>query len=69
VTVTQYIAILAVGQAVLPTDLGILCDIGDDTYFDTVHDHSLSEWQTSWQNEHQETDRFPDLFVELTNRP
>ena len=62
-------AILAVGQAVLPTDLGILCDIGDDTYFDTVHDHSLSEWQTSWQNEHQETDRFPELFVELTNRP
>jgi len=62
-------AVLAIGQAVLPTNLGILCDIGDDNYFNTVHDHSLSEWQTSWQNEHQETDRFPSLFVELTNRP
>jgi hypothetical protein len=62
-------AVLAIGQSVLPTDLGILCDIGDDNYFNTVHDHSLSEWQISWQNEHQETDRFPSLFVELTNRP
>lgn len=62
-------AIVAIGQSVVPADLGILCDIGDDNYFNTVHDHSLSEWQTSWQNEHQETDRFPSLFVELTNRP
>jgi len=61
--------ILAIGQSVLPTNLGILCDIGDDSYFNTVHDHSLSEWKTSWQNEHQDTDRFPELFVPLTNRP
>jgi hypothetical protein len=65
-------AIVAVGATIDPGtygDFGILCDIGDDAYFDTIHDHSLSEWQTSWQNEHQDTDRFPDLFVPLTNRP
>ena len=65
-------SIVEIGTPVTPASsnlFGILCDIGDDTYFDTVHDHSLSEWQTSWQNEHQETDRFPELFVELTNRP
>ena len=65
-------AIVAVGAGIDPGtygEFGILCDIGDDAYFDTVHDHSLSEWQTSWQNEHQDTDRFPELFVPLTNRP
>jgi hypothetical protein len=64
--------ILAVGQVIPASqyeDYGILTDIGNDDYFDTVHDHSLSEWTTSWQNEHQESDRFPSVFVELTNRP
>lgn len=50
-------------------NFGFLCDIGDEEYFDTVHDHSLSEWQTSWEREHQDTDRFPEVFVALTNRP
>lgn len=65
-------SVIEIGTPVTPSSanlFGILCDIGDDNYFNTVHDHSLSEWQTSWQNEHQETDRFPTLFVELTNRP
>lgn len=62
-------SVLAVGQAVLPTNLGILCDIGDDSYFNTVHDHSLSEWQLAWETQHQDTDRFPAPFVPLTNRP
>lgn len=64
--------ILAVGQVIPASqyeDYGILADIGNDDYFDTVHDHSLSEWTTSWQNEHQESNRFPSVFVELTNRP
>jgi hypothetical protein len=48
---------------------GFTVEVGDDAYFNTVHDHSLSEWKIAWQNEHQDTDRFPELFVPLTNRP
>lgn len=65
-------SVLAVGQSITPdifSQFGILADIGNDDYFDTVHDHSLSEWTASWQNEHQESDRFPSIFVALTNRP
>jgi len=65
-------SVVEIGTPVTPSSanlFGILCDIGDDNYFNTFHDHSLSEWRASWQNEHQETDKFPSLFVELTNRP
>jgi len=41
---------------------------GDDTYFDTIHDHSLSEWRRAWEESHQDTDAFPEIFVPLTNR-
>lgn len=47
----------------------IILEVGDDAYYDTVHDHSLSEWQDAWEREHQDTDRFPELFVPLTNKP
>jgi hypothetical protein len=47
----------------------IILEVGDDAYYDTVHDHSLSEWRDAWEREHQDTDRFPELFVSLTNRP
>jgi len=47
----------------------IILEVGDDAYYNTIHDHSLSEWQNAWDREHQETDRFPELFTPLTNRP
>jgi hypothetical protein len=50
-------------------DYKIILEVGDDAYYDTIHDHSLSEWQDAWEREHQDTDRFPDLFTPLTNRP
>jgi len=50
-------------------DFKIILEVGDDAYYETIHDHSLSEWQNAWGREHQDTDRFPDLFVPLTNRP
>lgn len=50
-------------------DYKILLEPGDDSYYDTIHDHSLSEWRNAWNREHQDTDHFPDLFVPLTNRP
>lgn len=49
-------------------DFKIILEPGDASYFDTIHDHSLSEWQSSWSSEHQDTDRFPALFIPLTNR-
>lgn len=50
-------------------DFKIILEVGDDAYYDTIHDHSLSEWQNAWDREHQDTDRFPELLVPLTNRP
>jgi hypothetical protein len=41
----------------------------DQEYFLAIHDHSLSEWQQAWESEHQDTDKFPDIFIPLTNRP
>ena len=37
-------------------------------FFDSIHDHSLVEWQEHWEATHQDTDKFPDVFVTLTNR-
>jgi len=48
---------------------GVIMEPGDDLYFDTIHDHSLSEWKESWGSTHQDTDKFPGVFVPLTNRP
>ena len=39
-----------------------------DGYVDTIHDHSLSEWRTAWESQHQQDDRFPAVFAPLTNR-
>ena len=47
----------------------IILEPGDDAYYNTIHDHSLSEWQDAWEREHQDTDKFPEIFVPLTNRP
>ena len=46
----------------------VIAEVGNDEYYDTVHDHSLSEWRTAWNSQHQDTDRFPDYFIPLTDR-
>lgn len=40
----------------------------DPSFFDSIHDHSLAEWQDSWEATHQDTDKFPEVFIPLTNR-
>jgi hypothetical protein len=50
-------------------DFLVIAEPGDDLYFDTIHDHSLEEWQESWESTHQDTDKFPTVFIPLTNRP
>lgn len=49
-------------------EYGIFAEPANDEYYNTIHDHSLSEWRNSWIRDHQDTDRFPDLFIPLTNR-
>lgn len=41
----------------------------NQSYFDTIHDHSLSDWQAFWFRDHQSTDKFPEVFIPYTNRP
>jgi hypothetical protein len=37
-------------------------------FFDSIHDHSLAEWREHWEATHQDTDKFPAVFIPLTNR-
>lgn len=50
-------------------DYNFILEPGNDSYFDAIHDHSLAEWRIAWEREHQDTDKFPDIFAPLTNRP
>lgn len=43
-----------------------LLDLTENYTSQNEHQHSLSEWQEAWQRDHQQDDRFPDLFVPLT---
>lgn len=53
----------------LTDDNFFLLEFGSDDFLDTVHDHTLSEWRDSWNSQHHPDDRFPEVFVALTNRP
>ncbi|MGA1341362.1 MAG: hypothetical protein ACO30S_07940 [Flavobacteriaceae bacterium] len=44
-------------------------DIVSDFTSNDVHVHSLSDWQTAWNREHQQDDRFPAILVPLTTQP
>jgi len=46
-----------------------LLEYGNESYLDTIHDHTLSEWRDAWNAQHHPDDKFPDLFIPLTNRP
>ena len=52
----------------IPQDC-FLMDPGPNYDFNADHEHSLAEWETAWEREHQDTDRFPEVFVPLTTRP
>lgn len=44
----------------------ILLDLTENYTGQDEHQHSLSEWQIAWQRDHQQDDRFPEIFVPLT---
>jgi hypothetical protein len=43
-------------------------EVGDPLYFDTIHDHSLIEWREAWETDHQDSDRFPAVFIPYTTQ-
>lgn len=48
----------------------IICEPGNDAYYDTFHEHSLSEWKDSWNSTHKtDNEPFPAEFVPYANRP
>ena len=44
-------------------------DITENYTGQDFHGHSLAEWQTAWEREHQQDDRFPAILVPLTTEP
>lgn len=34
----------------------------------SIHEHSLTEWREAWEREHQDTDKFPNVFIPLVTR-
>jgi len=43
----------------------ILLDLTENYTGEDVHQHSLNEWQTAWERDHQQDNRSPDLFLPL----
>ena len=52
-------------SALLQDEDYILLDTTENYTGEDEHQHSLSEWQTAWQRDHQQDDRFPDIFLPL----
>lgn len=46
----------------------VLAEPTSDEYFNTIHDHSLTEWKESWQEERGPDEGLPGLFDPLINR-
>ena len=44
--------------------------LGDATpgFFDTIHDHSLSDWDAAWKRENKPNDALPVIFYPLLNK-
>ena len=55
----------SVNQVVVGPEDYILCDLTENYTGEDQHIHSLDEWQTAWSREHQQDDRFPDVFLPL----
>jgi len=53
----------------LTEDNFFILEFGNEEFLNTVHDHTLSEWEEAWRNQHHPDDKFPGVFVALTNRP
>lgn len=57
------------GGKTITEDNSFLLEFGDMEFVNTVHDHTLSEWKEAWNKQHHPDEKFPEVFVALTNRP
>jgi hypothetical protein len=55
--------------SVLTDDNFFILEFGDEEFINTVHDHTLSEWTDAWSSQQAPDNKFPEIFVALTNRP
>jgi hypothetical protein len=53
----------------LENDDFILNDHTETYVGQDAHDHSLAEWETAWQREHQADDKFPTFLVPFATVP
>lgn len=58
-------------EDVVPTGVGngFILEYGSEEFINTIHDHTLTDWKEAWSRQHQQTEKFPDIFIPLTNRP
>jgi hypothetical protein len=47
----------------------VIADTTENYEVIDLHDHSLSEWDTAWKREHQDSNPFPAVLVPLTTEP
>jgi hypothetical protein len=47
----------------------ILCDVTIGFDGEDIHEHSLTEWKTAWERDHQSDKPFPPLLVPLATVP
>jgi len=47
----------------------VIADTTDNYQVVDLHAHSLSEWDTAWKREHQDSNPFPAVLVPLTTEP
>jgi hypothetical protein len=52
-------------NTISPNEDFILLDLTENYTGQDEHQHSLSEWQIAWARDHQQDDRFPDIFLPL----
>jgi hypothetical protein len=60
---------VAAPQNIIPSSDVFLLDPSPTFDYNSTHEHSLSEWKTAWEREHQETDKFPSILALLAIRP
>jgi len=60
-----------IGEVILNRDFfKFICEPGNDLYYQTIHDHSLSEWRGTWNATHKtDNEPFPAEFIPYANRP
>lgn len=52
----------------IPASFFFELEPGDPSYFDTIHDHSLTEWKEAWDLDHHPDEKFPNVFIPYTTQ-